>query len=305
MTKLAATIEGSPDADVTCRAVKALDLGFHGLGLEPPLHASQWEKLRETLPRESVLCVQVFLPYPGGVRPGDPSPFVLGSLHPEERCDALKFGEETILFAARNSIPVVRIPPIVLEGLAGSGPGRAPRGMPHESPRMAQAAARRQLEAVPRLDSLRSLLYRLLEAADRHGISIALTPGGFMDELPGFEEASALFREFEGAPLRAWPDTLRAAAALEARPGVPPWDSCGGKMAGLTVRDFDSRGEPLPLGGGCLDRDALKPLLEGAPIWLAGPGPVESGDGLEESLRFLRTLESRPENEKRTGILFP
>src|SRR5262245_7151907 len=163
MTARGVLLRGGPGAELVARAKAVLDAGLDGLALEGPLHWRQWEALRDEVPRQALLAIQLFLPYPPGVREGQPCPFQLGSLGAEDRRDALRYGTETILLAADRGIPIVRIEPFP-EGDA----------RPAERPRLRAC----------RLDSLRMTLEKLVDVADRHGRTIALTTAASPRAIP-------------------------------------------------------------------------------------------------------------------------
>src|SRR5262245_45744825 len=116
MPKHACCLTGSPVESAAVRAKRILDAGFESMGLRHPFHALDWEGVRPLLPRETIACVDLFLPYPSAHSPGEPCPFHLYSTHPEEKRDAVKYGIATILFADQNAIPYILVPPFRLEG---------------------------------------------------------------------------------------------------------------------------------------------------------------------------------------------
>ena len=287
------------------RAAAILDLGFEGIVLAAPLDLSTWEALRAALPRESIAAIEVFLPWPRPMRAGSDSPFHIASLHPEERRDAARQAIETVLAAERASIPLVIVPAARMGELAE--PSLLPRERdPHREERIARIRGARESAAKPRLDSLLGLLSKMLSAADRYGVAVALASGGHPDEIPSPEEAAACLEEFRGAPLRIWTDTgTRAMARPFAPAGYDPFAAIEREApAGATLRDIGPGGVPAPWGRGIVDWAAEKPLLERCPVWAVDPpaGAGSEGGALEEAREFMARLEAPP-REQQGGIL--
>ncbi|MBI4603412.1 MAG: hypothetical protein HY721_15780 [Planctomycetes bacterium] len=284
MPSHAVLLRGVRPPEVAARARRVLDLGFDGVGLEDPLHHRSWEALREALPRRALLSVRLFLPYPRALREDQPCPFAMGSLDAGERRDAIQQGTETILFADRHRIPLVRVDPILLEATA-----------PPEA----------ALERRRRLDAYRLVLARLLDAADRYQRTLAVTPGGAAGEAPSPAELAVFFREFAGAPLEAWPDTLRL-RAHEAGGRADPWVLLEGKAAAVTLRDSSGDLEPAALGAGLMDWESLRPRLESCPLWMADPETPGGGFDPEAAARLVEGLAKAPEPKgPQRGLFLP
>src|SRR5262245_22721724 len=227
MSERGVLLRGGPGGELVARAKAALDAGFDGLALEAPFYWRQGEALREEVPRQAVLAIQLFLPYPRGLKEEQPCPFELGSLHAEGRRDALRYGNETILLAAERGIPIVRIAPFA----AGD----------------ARPAERPALRA-RRLDALRLTLEKLLDLADRHQRTIALTTATTPEEIPSVEELRAIAGELAGAPLTAWVDTrlLASEVRLPRSATQPPHPAYGAAI----LRETDEEGAPAAWGEG-------------------------------------------------------
>jgi len=301
--EFAATIRSSPSTDVTTAVREALDLGFGRLGLAHPFDSLHWERIREFVSRDRVVSVELFLPYPGALRPGVPCPFALGSLHTEVKRDALKYGNETVRFADRNDIPFVRIQPFAVEGVSRAKWLAACRD-PHRAERLERLEAQRKVNAERHLDSFKSVLARLLDLADRYEVRVALTPGGSLPEMPSYAETSACIEEFAGAPLVVWPDTLLASREGEAAGVEAPeswWDAFQERMPGVTLRDLSPDLEPAPLGTGRVDWDSMRPMLEAASTWMVDPVQMTPA-AFEEDRQFLVGL-SQPQGEDGAGLL--
>lgn len=302
MHEFATTIRSSPSNDVATSVREALDLGFSRLGLAHPLYSRDWEKVRGFVSAESVISVELFLPYPRAVHTGAQCPFVLGSLDSEARRDALKYGGETLHFAERNAIPFVRTQPFAVEGISRAAWSAARRD-PHRAERLALLEAERKVNSKRHLDSFKSVLARLLDLADRYEVRIALTPGGSLLEMPNYTEMNDCFREFEGAPLVLWPETLLTPQRDGAADiGAPEdwWEAFRERMPGVTLRDFSEDLTPTPLGTGKVDWDDLRPMLESASTWMVDP-VHRTPESLEGEREFLVGLSQPP--AKNEGII--
>jgi len=306
-SRVHAALLRSPAGSLPERAASViLDLGFQGVVLAAPLHETAWESLRAALPRSSISAIEVFLPWPRGVSPGSEAPFHIAALHPEERRDSTHQAIQTVLVAERNSIPVVLVPAARMGALVDER--FLPRGRDaHREERIARLRATREAEAKPRLDALLHLLSRMLSAADRYGVTVALAPGVLLDEIPSPDEAASCLEEFRGAPLSVWVDTAQRAVARSLAPaGNDPFGALEKEaLAGVTLRDMGPGGEPVPPGRGGIDWAAEKPLLERCSLWAVDPPPgsvAEGGGWLEEAREFMVRLETPP-REPSGGLL--
>jgi hypothetical protein len=145
-------------------------------------------------------------------------------------------------------------------------------------------------------------LDKLLDKAADAGVTVALTPGGWIDELPDLREAKVCVEEFRGAPLGLWPDT----ANLELAEGIFAEEAAGGLAAvtpgpcdgseppaGVRLRDMQESGDPAFPGEGVLDWSRRAALLGSSPIWLVDPPGTLSPARLEEAAAFLDALAPR------------
>jgi hypothetical protein len=159
--------------------------------------------------------------------------------------------------------------------------------------RLARLLERRRREARPRMDALLGFLSKLLDAAVRYEVRLALVPSGFPDEVPDAVEAEAALREFRGAPLGTWLDAARAAAGLDLDPAAGPrWERLAAAGEGATL--------------GAEAAPALRAILDPPPVWAIDP----PADGFEEALAagrdLLERLDRGPGAESaRGGILGP
>ena len=304
MPRLLATISSLGDRDPAALTRTALDLGFDAIALDAPLYLPHWEGVRELLPREAVFSIELFLPYPRTLRPGAAPPFSAAAGDPEARRDAQKQAIETVLAAERKAIPFVRVPPIGLEGVSRAEWVSIRAGQPLAEERRASFLARRGAEARHRLDSLRILLSRLLEAADRYGRTVLLVPGGFPDEAPSPRETEALLTEFRGAPLEVWLDTLRVSVATggASLEGLSLLDS----LQAATVRDFEADGSAAEPATGELEPEWAAPILKAAGAWALDSAASSSPEALQAGLEWLRKLAeppAPPEKSTRSSFL--
>jgi sugar phosphate isomerase/epimerase len=300
MAILATSVRGSRIGDAPAEAHQALDAGFQGLGLLRPLFGPDWEVLEKSLPRESILTLELFLPYPRGLRPGEPCPFRLGSAAAEDIRDAVKYGTETLRIAARHGIPSVLVSPTSRDDEL-----RRRRKASIEDNQVSglrkDLEAARQLWSASALDALKRVLSRLLDTADRQGVRLALVPGGWIDELPNEPEVLLCLEEFCGAPLDVWLDTFRCTVSRQL--GVHPvcrHDIPDGLRAGVSLRDYDGDWNARLPGGGVAPWKEWLAGLSRVPVWLVDRPCGTPPEALSECREFLETL-SVPE----TGGNFP
>jgi hypothetical protein len=324
MAELAVALRGSPQRDVVDQATEALDAGFSKLGLLSPIDDRSFARLRTALAPRSFCCVELFLPYRRRRGLGQPDTFRLGSPDAEDRRDAVTQGGETIRFAAANEIATVLVPVVRLDPELRRAQTRA-WSLPRSQAVLDAIDAARAEEAPRKLDALRAVLSRLLDLADRYSVVVALGVGGWSDELPNAVEVAACLREFRGAPLMAWCDTLSYTVSLEeerrraaetpaasgaedalANRGLPfesdartaehstvrgsPWNDLKVSLGPATVSDKDDRGAASRPGEGELDWKLVLPLLEACTPWLLDP-PWGTPSGLLRGCReFLEGL---------------
>jgi len=185
------------------RLRRILELGFQHLSVHEEIRERDLEGMLEFLPPESVISTPLLAPLPNTVRPGAPPPFRMGSLHPEERRDALGQGMRALEIADSAGIPFILVPPGELED--------PPRERVMElwnrgGTDFAWQALRKQREEAARrqLDSYLSTLAPILDRADRYSVELALSPGALPCELPDIAELELCLKEFRGAPLHIW-----------------------------------------------------------------------------------------------------
>jgi len=256
-----------------------------------------FEELKKFLPSRGVAALSLFSPLPRSVRPGDPQPFRMGSLHPEERRDALEQGMRALRAADSLEVPFVVVPPAPLD--EPSPEKVEPLLQSGGSERLWEALRTScSARAARHLDSYLSTLARLLDQAARYARRLGIVIGGLPSELPDLAEAQKCLLEFEGAPLDLWVDLLRdaryrlsgGAGAERLRGDLRP------QVAGLTVQDGDREAAHLPLGSGEVELERWEELrgagalVETAPAERSSQGgPAEPAAGLKEPARAART----------------
>ncbi|MBI4587047.1 MAG: TIM barrel protein [Planctomycetes bacterium] len=255
-------------------ARRLLDLGFERFLIDEDLKRPDWEGLRSFLPARSLAAAFLFAPRPplGPARP--PEVPRLSSLDADERREALKRGQKSLEFAARYEIPLILLPPAVLEAPEPEEVEKAlektaaPRRLvgASEPPPWSRLWAKRN--AAPsyakQLDSWKGSLYRLLEIADRHAARIGLIPAGLPGELPDFPEIERAFAEFKGGPLEVCGDWVGWERYLRSE-GPQAGDfleTFGDRLAGVLVHDGAGRERHLPPGEGDADPERWRPLAE-------------------------------------------
>jgi len=114
------------------------------------------------------------------------------------------------------------------------------------------------------LDSLFFSLDRLMPAADKQGVILALENRAHYHELPGYDDLERLLAEFEGGPVGYWHDTGHAHLA-EKLTLVPPGyllEKYANHLAGIHFHDAIGRNDHLPPGTGEIDFAAIKTHLK-------------------------------------------
>ncbi len=258
------------------RLGRLLEGGIRQFVVHAELREEDISRLRAFLPRGTLAAVELFAPLPQTLPAGVPRPFRLGSLHPEERRDALVRGKRTIEEADAAGIPLAILPPGVTENptleevlsrLAKKTPDRIWEGL--------WSARTPSLEL--QMGSYRGTLSALLDHADRYGIALAMVLGGHPAELPTLDEAARCLEEFRGAPLSLWADLLRDSrrrksggkSAERLRGDLKP------RLRGITVRGSDGEREHLLPSAGEIDWTEWKDLREPAAATGAAAAPFE------------------------------
>ena len=286
MTSYAASLSASTPAAAQQGAATILDAGFDGIVLKSPVRHEAWNALREWLPKDSVKAIELFLPSPRSLRPGERAPFSAAAENKTERSENLAQARKTLEAVDQLGIPLVLIP---MTSLNISGLGRnylEPTASPEQEQLSFRAAS---VELRARMDSLLVLLSFLLEQAERYATTICLTPGNRPGELPMMSEALACLKEFDGAPMGLWLDTRRLPAELLAVPTI-------GGSATAAGSDLLNRLQGGSLADETTEREACSPgqgIVPWAPVARSiSKLPLLSLEGdLEEGRLFLTGLE--------------
>ena len=286
MTSYAASLSASTPAAAQQGAAAILDAGFDGIVLKSPVRHEAWNALREWLPKDSVKAIELFLPSPRSLRPGEHAPFSAAAENKTERSENLAQARKTLEAVDQLGIPLVLIP---MTSLNISGLGRnylEPTASPEQEQLSFRAAS---VELRARMDSLLVLLSFLLEQAERYATTICLTPGNRPGELPMMSEALACLKEFDGAPMGLWLDTRRLPAELLAVPAIGGSATAAGsdllnRLQGGSLADETTEGEACSPGQGIVPWDQVASSISKLPLLSL------EGD-LEEGRRFLADLE--------------
>ena len=287
MTSYAASLSASTPAAAQQGAATILDAGFDGIVLKSPVQHEAWNALREWLPKDSVKAIELFLPSPRSLRPGERAPFSAAAENKTERSENLAQARKTLEAVDQLGIPLVLIP---MTSLNISGLGRnylEPTASPEQEQLSFRAAS---VELRARMDSLLVLLSFLLEQAERYATTICLTPGNRPGELPMMSEALACLKEFDGAPMGLWLDTRRLPAELLAVPTIGGSATAAGsdllnRLQGGSLADETTEGEACSPGRGIVPWDQVASSISKLPL-LSLEGDLEEGrlflTGLEE-----------------------
>ena len=287
MTSYAASLSASTPAAAQQGAATILDAGFDGIVLKSPVRHEAWNALREWLPKDSVKAIELFLPSPRSLRPGEHAPFSAAAENKTERSENLAQARKTLEAVDQLGIPLVLIP---MTSLNISGLGRnylEPTASPEQEQLSFRAAS---VELRARMDSLLVLLSFLLEQAERYATTICLTPGNRPGELPMMSEALACLKEFDGAPMGLWLDTRRLPAELLAVPPIGGSAAAAGsdllnRLQGGSLADETTEGEACSPGRGIVPWDQVASSISKLPL-LSLEGDLEEGrlflTGLEE-----------------------
>ena len=255
--------------------------------LKSPVRHEAWNALREWLPKDSVKAIELFLPSPRSLRPGEHAPFSAAAENKTERSENLAQARKTLEAVDQLGIPLVLIP---MTSLNISGLGRnylEPTASPEQEQLSFRAAS---VELRARMDSLLVLLSFLLEQAERYATTICLTPGNRPGELPMMSEALACLKEFDGAPMGLWLDTRRLPAELLAVPTIGGSATAAGsdllnRLQGGSLADETTEGEACSPGQGIVPWDQVASSISKLPL-LSLEGDLEEGrlflTGLEE-----------------------
>jgi hypothetical protein len=286
MTIHVASLSASEPAAAQQSATAILDAGFEGIVLDAPLQYTAWRGLRELLPKDTVKAINLFLPYPRTLRPGERPSFSAAAENRLERAGSLAQARKTLEAVDELGIPLVLVPMTQLE-LAGLERGHLEPTSLLEQDQLGLRNDSEELRA--RYDSLLMLLSFLLEQAERYATTICLTPGNRPGELPLVPEIVSCLKEFGGAPLGLWLDTRRLPAELLGVPHIgaaasAPELDLSSRIQGAYIADETAEGAACQPGQGVVPWDQVSYSIDGLPLWCVSGEPAEGR-------RFLAGLE--------------
>lgn len=143
------------------------------------------------------------------------------------------------------------------------------------------------------LDALCFSLEKLLPAAERHHVRLGLENRYHYHELPGFDDFSLFFREFEGAPLGYWHDTGHAHAGeiLALFTAEALLQRYGSHLVGCHLHDAMGLEDHLPPGAGQIDFAALHKGLPPHAPRVIELKPGTPTDAVRDGIRALSIAE--------------
>lgn len=114
------------------------------------------------------------------------------------------------------------------------------------------------------LDSLLFSLDRLLQVAEKQGVTLGLENRAHYHELPGGDDFERLLVEFSGGPVGYWHDTGHAHLAEKLTIMTPGalLDKYADNLVGIHFHDALGLKDHLPPGTGEIDFNAIKPHLK-------------------------------------------
>ncbi len=140
------------------------------------------------------------------------------------------------------------------------------------------------------MDALLLSLDRLLNAAGKHDVRLALENRNLYHELPGPEEFAEIFREFNGAPLGYWHDTGHAQVnqELTLTGQETLLQRYGDHLLGMHLHDASGHRDHLVPGRGGVDFAGISSSLKDDLPCVLELQPGCSEQQVMEGLAFLR-----------------
>jgi len=280
--------------------VEALD-GFDisRVELEYRINYQTYAQMRPAL-RESglnVVSVHNFFPIPP-IRPKAPGSgdfFLLSSPDKEERRLAVDWTQKSLEHASDLEARAV----VLHCGRVEMEPEIERLHRFYETGRIeseeAQAFLREKLEERekskgPCFDSLLLSLDRLLPAAERLGVVLALENRYHYHQLPALDEFEIIFEEFRGGPLGYWYDTGHAHAneVLGVVPRGELLQKYAARLVGVHLHDARGLNDHQAPGTGDIDFDSLKEHLKDDTLRVIELEPSVNEEQVREGIRFLR-----------------
>lgn len=239
-------------------------LDVDGVELDYRIHPKMVPGIKVAL-REyglSVSSIHNYFPIPETFarRQGSGDFFNLAGLDPYERREAIKWSIRSIEMAAEFGARAVVIHGGKVEMDAQIGDIRhafEKKTIDTEAVQrlIAGKLAECQSKKLPHLDALRFSLEKLISAAQKQGVVLALENRNHYHELPGLEDLIALFAEFSGAPIGYWHDTghEHVMHSLKYYPAGTPLREFSDQLIGIHIHDSMGMEDHLPPGAGEID----------------------------------------------------
>lgn len=284
--------------------------------LEPVFHQMR-PLLKQS--RLSVVSIHNFFPVPGIIKSGQGSGDLFYLSHPdrEERHNAIKWTRRTIEHANDLETGVVvlhcgrvEIEPGIESGFkSGVEPGfeagvafginqlhaafQSNRIDTEEAQDFILKAKEYRDRRKPKyLDSLLFSLDRLLGLAERYDVVLGLENRYHYHELPGPDDFSLIFKEFDGAPIGYWHDTGHA--HVNEMLGMVEPESLLSKnrdrLVGVHLHDAVGLNDHLPPGAGNIDFSKIMPQIKPDTIKVIELKPGTPDKDITAGIKYVATL---------------
>jgi sugar phosphate isomerase/epimerase len=157
---------------------------------------------------------------------------------------------------------------------------------------VAQELAQRRRHQMPHLDAICFSLDRLLNVAQKYGVTLGLENRYHYFEIPDSEEFSILFAEFEGAPIGYWHDTGHAHAqeVLRVVRQAELLETHSDSLIGIHLHDAAGLNDHLAPGNGEIDFEILKPYLKTGPAVVIELAPGTEDADVRQAVAFAQDL---------------
>jgi sugar phosphate isomerase/epimerase len=146
----------------------------------------------------------------------------------------------------------------------------------------------RRRHQLPHLDAIRFSLDRLLNVAQRYGVTLGLENRFHYFEIPDSDEFSVLFAEFKGAPIGYWHDTGHAHTqeVLRVVSQADLLTTHGDRLVGIHLHDAVGMNDHLAPGNGEIDFTILKPYLKAASAIVIELAPGTDEADVRQAISF-------------------
>lgn len=296
-------------AEFEARARHVLDLGFDGLVLDPELCEPEWAWIADYFPPETVRAAFAFTPLPRPSPLGKEPPPSVASLDREETDAARKRLGLQAAFLGEHGVDTLIVPPAEVDT-----PSR--REVEHalgtaelnELPKVIESLRRRRsnFDGLERhVDSYLRVLDSALDAADRHGIRVALMPASLACEIPDAAQLFRVISEFAGAPLTVFANTLELERALYCQlDGASTFlEDFRAQLTGVVLEDGHLLSRHRAPGQGSVNfaRWCEVRARDSVPDWTVDLAEGSCPEDLGDSLTALQDLDSGPPSTTKDG----